>query len=77
MGFILGGICYWVNCDSFYDIRNLPFAVVDYSIFNSVGQTVASGSSSGTIPVTSLEQGLYFLQIKREEGRQTVKFVVK
>lgn len=33
MGFILGGICYWVNCDSFYDIRNLPCAVVEYSIF--------------------------------------------
>lgn len=58
-------------------LKNLPFAVVDYSIFNSVGQTVASGSSSGTIPVTALDQGLYFLQIKSEEGRQTVKFVVR
>ncbi len=58
-------------------IKNLPCAVVDYSIFNSVGQTVASGSSSGTIPVTALEQGLYFLQIKSEKGWRTVKFVVR
>ena len=58
-------------------IKNLPCAVVDYSIFNSVGQTVASGSSSGTIPVTALDQGLYFLQIKSEKGWRTVKFVVR
>ena len=58
-------------------IKNLPCAVVDYSIFNSVGQTVASGSSFGTIPVTTLEQGLYFLQIRSEKGWRTVKFVVR
>jgi hypothetical protein len=32
---------------------------------------------SGKIPVTGLEQGLYFLQIKREDGRETIKFVVR
>lgn len=58
-------------------LKNLPCAVVDYSIFNSLGQVVASGSSSGTIPVAALEPGLYFLQIKDGNCRKKAKFMVK
>lgn len=57
-------------------VKNLPCAVADYSILNSLGQMVASGSTSGTIPVTSLDRGLYFLQIKGENCQKTAKFMV-
>ncbi|MBR4156188.1 MAG: C10 family peptidase [Bacteroidales bacterium] len=49
----------------------------EYSIFNIVGQEVSDGFSSGTIAVTELESGLYFLQIKEEDAIKTAKFVVK
>ena len=44
-------------------LKNLPCEVVDYSIFNVLGQKVAEGSSSGSISVAGLEKGLYFLQV--------------
>jgi hypothetical protein len=59
------------------NIKNLPCAVVDYSIFNSMGEVMATGSSCGTVSVAALEQGLYFLQIKGDNYRKTVKFIVK
>ena len=58
-------------------MKNLPGEVVDYSIFNLLGQEVATGSSSGTISVAELDKGIYFLQIKSEHYRNTTKFVVK
>ena len=58
-------------------IKNIPCETVEYSIFNVVGQKVASGSSNGSISITELERGLYFLQIKGEKLLGTVKFVVK
>lgn len=58
-------------------IKELPCESVNYSIFNVLGQKVASGSSRGTISVTGLEQGLYFLQIKSEKSIETAKFIVK
>jgi hypothetical protein len=58
-------------------VKNLPCADVDYSIFNTLGQVVVSGSSSGTIPVAALEPGLYFLQIKDGSCRKTAKFMVR
>jgi len=58
-------------------MKNLPCETVDYSILNVLGQTVAAGSSHGTIPVAGLEKGLYILQIKGEKHFETAKFVVK
>ena len=58
-------------------LKNLPCKVVDYSIFNVLGQQVAAGSSHGTIFVAGLEHGLYVLQIKGEKRLETAKFVVK
>ena len=58
-------------------LKNLPCEVVEYDIFNVLGQKVTTGSTSGTIPVVELEQGLYVLQIKGEKTLETVKFIVK
>ena len=58
-------------------LKNLPFGQVDYSIFNVLGQKVASGSSGGTIPVAELEKGVYVLQIKGEQSIEMTKFVVE
>ena len=58
-------------------IKNLPCEVVDYSIFNVVGQKVVAGYTNGTISVADLEKGIYVLQIKGEKQIETAKFVVK
>ena len=58
-------------------VKNLPCEQVDYSIFNALGQVVATGSSSGTISVAELENGFYFLQIKGDNFLKTAKIMVK
>ena len=58
-------------------MKNLPCERVDYSIFNVLGQEVASGSSCGTLSVAGLEKGIYFLQIKGKNFCESTKFVVK
>ena len=58
-------------------LKNLPCDIVDYAIFNVLGQKVTAGSSDGTISVAELEKGIYILQIKGEKYLDTVKFVVK
>ena len=58
-------------------VKNLPCEMVHYSIFNVLGQMVASGSSNGAISVAELEKGLYMLQIKGKKLLETAKFVVK
>ena len=58
-------------------IKNLPCKTVEYSIFNMLGQEVTTGYSAGTISVTGLEKGIYFLQVKGENFCETAKFVVK
>ena len=58
-------------------VKNLPCEKVEYSIFNLMGQEVASGFSNGTISAAGLEKGIYFLQVKEEGSCETVKFVVK
>ena len=52
-------------------LKNLPDGPVDYSIFNMMGQMVAAGSTSGTIPVAEMKKGLYVLQIEGD----TIKFI--
>lgn len=58
-------------------MKNLPCERVDYLIFNVLGQEVAAGSSSGSIPVSSLENGIYLLKIEGEGFRKTARFIVK
>ena len=58
-------------------VKNLPCETMEYSIFNVLGQKVASGSSNGSISVAELKKGLYLLQIKSDKVLETVKFIVK
>ena len=58
-------------------VKNLPCEQMDYSIFNVLGQMVATGSSSGTISIAELENGLYFLQIKGDNFLKTAKIMVE
>ena len=58
-------------------IKNLPGEMVNYSIFNVLGQQVAVGSTDGSISVSDLQKGVYVLQIKGDKFRKTAKFVVK
>ena len=58
-------------------IKNLPCEVVDYAIFNTLGQMVTAGSTDGSISVSDLQKGVYVLQIKGAKLVETVKFVVK
>ena len=57
--------------------KNLPCGMVSYSIFNVLGQEVATGYSSGAISVAGLEKGLYLLRIKGGNFQKTEKFVVE
>ena len=58
-------------------LKNLSCERVDYSVFNILGQEVATGTSCGTISIAELQKGLYFLQIKENGFSRTAKFVVK
>lgn len=58
-------------------VKNLPCEQVNYSIFNALGQEVAAGSTYGTISVSDLESGFYFLMIRGKDYRRTAKFIVK
>ncbi|MBO7074237.1 MAG: C10 family peptidase [Bacteroidales bacterium] len=62
-------------CSDVLYLRNIPSEMVDYSIFNVLGQQVATGCSDGTINVAELEKGIYFLQIKDENVLKTAKFI--
>lgn len=62
-------------CSDVLYLKNIPSEMVDYSIFNVLGQQVATGCSDGTINVAELEKGLYFLQIKDENVLKTAKFI--
>lgn len=58
-------------------LKNLPSETVQYSIFNVLGQEMTAGSTNGSISVTGLQKGVYFLQVKSEGILETTKFVVK
>ena len=57
-------------------IKNLPCEVVDYAIFNTLGQMVTAGTSDGSISVSDLQKGIYVLRVKGAKQVETVKFVV-
>ena len=58
-------------------VNSLPCKMVNYAIFNVLGQKVIAGSTNGTISVADLEKGIYLLQIKGEKLLETAKFIVK
>ena len=58
-------------------MKNLQGETVEYSIFNVLGQEIASGTTNGNISVAGLQNGVYFLQVKGEGILETTKFVVK
>ena len=59
------------------NIDGMTGAMVEYAIFNVLGQKVIAGSTDGTISVADLEKGLYILQIKGENLLETTKFMVR
>lgn len=58
-------------------LKGLPCEVVDYAVFNAMGQKMAEGSTGGTISVAGLGRGVYLLQVKDDKHLETVRFVVK
>lgn len=58
-------------------IKDIPCEAVDYAIFNVMGQKVMAGSTGGTINITELTKGVYFLRVGSDNGFGTTKFVVK
>ena len=58
-------------------MKSIPFETVDYSIFNVLGQKVASGTSNGSIPVAGLGKGVFVLQVRCDKYPETTKFVVR
>ena len=58
-------------------VKYPSYEQLHYFIFDILGQKVDEGSSSGTISLSTLVKGIYFLQIKGEKSLETVKFIVK
>lgn len=58
-------------------LENIPAQSVEFSIFNTLGQKVMTGTTCGTISVSGLENGLYFVQVRNGNWQQTAKFVVR
>ena len=54
-------------------IKGLSGKTAEYAVFDVLGRKVAAGYTSGNIPVTDLEKGVYVLQIR---GKQSLKFIV-
>jgi hypothetical protein len=56
------------------NIRNLN-KVLEFEIFNITGKRIKSGKTNGTISITNLENGIYFLKIDENNQYQVIKFV--
>lgn len=58
-------------------LENIPAPSAEFAIFNALGQDVMTGITSGTISVSALKKGLYFVQVKGDNWQKTAKFVVR
>ena len=58
-------------------LENIPAQSAEFTIFNALGQDVMTGITSGTISVSALKKGLYFVQVKGDNWQKTAKFVVR
>ena len=56
------------------NIKNIS-KVLEFEIFNVTGKRIKSGKTNGTISITSLENGIYFLKIDENNQYQVIKFV--
>lgn len=59
------------------NIKDITCELVEYSIFNVMGQEVSKGSSCGTISVAELNEGIYIIRMKNEEFIRMSKFIVE
>lgn len=58
-------------------IKDLPCEAVEYAIYDVYGQKMATGFSTGAIPVAELSKGVYLLQVRGDKFQKTAKFIVK
>lgn len=58
-------------------VKGLPCEQVLFTIYNALGQEITAGSTYGTISVSDLENGFYFLKVKGKDFQKTSKFIVK
>ena len=58
-------------------VKGLPCEQVHFTIYNTLGQEITAGSTYGTISVSDLENGFYFLKVKGKDFQKTSKFMVK
>ena len=56
------------------NIKNIS-KVLEFEIFNVTGKSIKSGKTNGTISITNLENGIYFLKIDEKNKYQVIKFV--
>ena len=56
------------------NIKNIS-KVLEFEVFNVTGKRIKSGKTNGTISITSLENGIYFLKIDENNQYQVIKFV--
>jgi len=61
----------------FFEIRGLENDIYKYNISNSIGSRITSDQNlnSGIIDVNSLDAGVYFINIKSESARTSIKFI--
>ena len=55
------------------NIKNI-IKVLEFEIFNVTGKRIKSGKTNGTISITSLENGIYFLKID-ENNQYQVQYI--
>jgi hypothetical protein len=58
-------------------LKDIPCETAVYTILNSMGQRVKSGTTNGSISIADLENGIYVLQVDINKKIKTAKFVVK
>ena len=59
------------------NIKILDVAPKDYVIFNIVGQRVQSGAFNSRIDVSSLQSGMYIIEVNAEEGKKFLERFIK
>jgi len=58
-------------------LNNASGANVQYFVFSSTGQLMQSDYTNGSISVSDLPAGIYFLQLQTEDGMQVSKLVIE
>lgn len=61
----------------FLFIQNLPTEQMEYHILDSAGKVVGNGTLSGTIDISKLLNGMYFLHMRDAQNNITVRKFIK